>query len=99
MTRFSDDLLDQIRDGVPLSNLVGNAITWDKRKTNLAKSDYWSPCPFHAEKTASFHVDDIKGRYHCFGCKASGDHFTWLQEKDGLSWMRPTDGSGDAGGH
>ncbi len=33
----------------------------------------WAPCPFHQEKTASFHVDDRKGFYYCFGCHAKGD--------------------------
>jgi DNA primase len=33
-------------------------------------------------KTASFHADDRKGRYHCFGCKASGDIFTFWSRKE-----------------
>ena len=37
-------------------------------------------------KSPSFHVDDRKGRYHCFGCKASGDIFTFLVEKEGVSF-------------
>lgn len=50
------------------------------------RGDYWACCPFHNEKSPSFHAEDRKGRYYCFGCKASGDHFTFLVEKEGLSF-------------
>jgi DNA primase len=39
-------------------------------------------CPFHKERTPSFHV--FPDGYHCFGCGASGDHFTWLIEREHL---------------
>lgn len=84
--RFSNSFLDEIRDRVPISQIVGARVTFDKRKTNAAKGDYWACCPFHGEKTPSFHCEDRKGRYHCFGCGASGDHFRFLTELDGLSF-------------
>ena len=43
-------------------------------------------CPFHNEKTPSFTVSDEKSFYHCFGCGAHGDIFTFLIENDGLSF-------------
>lgn len=43
-------------------------------------------CPFHQEKTPSFHVDTERGYYHCFGCKASGDVFNFVQEIENLSF-------------
>src|SRR5690606_1272587 len=43
-------------------------------------------CPFHGEKTPSFHCEDRKGRYHCFGCGVSGDHFKFLIELDGMGF-------------
>ena len=61
-------------------------MSWDRRKSNPSRGDWWGCCPFHNEKTPSFHVEDRKGRYHCFGCKASGDVFKFLIEKEGLSW-------------
>ncbi|MCT8991230.1 DNA primase [Chelativorans sp. SCAU2101] len=84
--RFSNSFLDEIRDRVPISQVVGSRVTFDKRKTNAARGDYWACCPFHGEKTPSFHCEDRKGRYHCFGCGASGDHFRFLTELDGLSF-------------
>jgi DNA primase len=82
--RFPPSFLDQIRARVNISSVVGRRVQWDRRKTQAAKGDYWACCPFHAEKSPSFHADDRKGRYHCFGCKASGDIFTFLVEKDGV---------------
>ena len=41
-------------------------------------------CPFHAEKTPSFHVDPERRTYKCFGCGVGGDAFTWLESQDGL---------------
>lgn len=43
-------------------------------------------CPFHKERSPSFHVSPEKGFYHCFGCKASGDAFRFLQETEGLTF-------------
>jgi putative DNA primase/helicase len=43
-------------------------------------------CPFHGETAPSFGVNEEKGVYHCLGCGASGDAFTWLEEKEGLEF-------------
>ncbi|MBI2719060.1 MAG: DNA primase [Rhizobiales bacterium] len=82
--RFPPSFLDDIRGRVPISSVVGRRVAWDRRKSNPGKGDFWACCPFHGEKTPSFHVDDRKGRYHCFGCKVSGDIFTFLVEKEGV---------------
>jgi DNA primase len=82
--RFPPNLLDQIRARINVSTVVGRRVQWDRRKTQAAKGDYWACCPFHHEKSPSFHADDRQGRYFCFGCKASGDIFTFLVEKDGV---------------
>jgi DNA primase len=84
--RVPPSFLDDIRGRVTISSVVGRKVTWDRKKSNPGKGDYWACCPFHGEKSPSFHVEDRKGRYHCFGCKASGDIFTFLVEKEGLSF-------------
>ncbi|QRI65637.1 DNA primase [Shinella sp. PSBB067] len=84
--RFSNAFLDEIRDRVPISDVIGRRVTWDRRKTNVSRGDYWACCPFHGEKSPSFHCEDRKGRYHCFGCGVSGDHFRFLTDLDGLSF-------------
>ncbi|WP_424934085.1 DNA primase [Amaricoccus macauensis] len=79
--------LDEIRDRVSLAQVVGRKVTWDPRKSNAARGDYWSPCPFHQEKTASFHVDDVKGYYYCFGCQAKGNVFSFLRDSENMGFM------------
>jgi DNA primase len=82
--RFPPSFLDEIRARVSISSVIGRTVAWDKRKTNAGRGDFWACCPFHGEKTPSFHCEDNKGRYHCFGCKVSGDIFTYLVEKEGV---------------
>lgn len=79
--------LDELRTRVTLSSVVGRKVTWDMRKSNMAKGDFWAPCPFHQEKSASFHVDDRKGFYYCFGCHAKGDAVTFVKESENLGFM------------
>ena len=84
--RFSDGFLDEIRQRLPISQVVGEHVIWDKRKSQPGRGDFWACCPFHGEKTPSFHADDRKGIYHCFGCGVTGDHFRFLTEKAGMSF-------------
>jgi DNA primase len=79
--------LDELRTRLTLSQIVGRKVTWDMRKSNMAKGDWWAPCPFHQEKSASFHVDDRKGFYYCFGCHAKGDALSFVKETANLSFM------------
>ncbi|MDC9701057.1 MAG: DNA primase [Alphaproteobacteria bacterium] len=83
---FSSTFLDGIRHTVPLADVISPFVTWDRRKSARSSGYHWACCPFHNEKTPSFRVDSQKGYYYCFGCKASGDIFSFLQEKEGLSF-------------
>ena len=96
--RFSQNFLDEIRERVPISSVIGGRVTWDKRKTNTARGDWWACCPFHGENTPSFHCEDHKGRYHCFGCGVSGDHFRFLTELDSLSFPEAVERVADMAG-
>lgn len=96
--RFDASFLDNLRDRLPISEVIGKRVTWDKRKTNAARGDWWACCPFHGEKTPSFHCEDRKGRYHCFGCGVSGDHFRFLTELDGLSFPEAVEQIADLAG-
>ncbi|ODN69422.1 DNA primase [Methylobrevis pamukkalensis] len=84
--RFTPQILDDIRTRLTISEVVGRKVTWDKRKSQPGRGDFWACCPFHGEKSPSFHCDDRRGIYHCFGCGASGDHFKFLTETEGLSF-------------
>ncbi len=79
--------LDELRTRSSLSQVVGRKVMWDARKSNQGKGDMWAPCPFHQEKSASFHVDDRKGFYYCFGCHAKGDAISFVRETENVSFM------------
>ena len=79
--------LDELRSRASISQVVGRKVLWDTRKSNQGKGDMWAPCPFHQEKTASFHVDDQKGYYYCFGCQAKGDALGFIKETENVSFM------------
>ncbi len=79
--------LDELRTRLSLTDVVGRKVIWDQRKSNQGKGDMWAPCPFHQEKSASFHVDDRKGYYYCFGCHAKGDAISFVRESENMGFM------------
>jgi DNA primase len=79
--------LDELRNRTSIAQVVGRKVMWDPRKSNQGKGDMWAPCPFHQEKSASFHVDDRKGYYYCFGCHAKGDAITFIRETENVEFM------------
>lgn len=83
--RFTEAKLDEIKAAVSISTVVGEHVTWDKGKST--KDDKWACCPFHGENSPSFHADDRRGKYHCFGCGADGDHFQFLTEHTGMDFV------------
>lgn len=79
--------LDELRTRLSLTQVVGRKVMWDARKSNQGKGDMWAPCPFHQEKSASFHVDDREGFYYCFGCHAKGDAISFVRETENVGFM------------
>ncbi|WP_136443113.1 DNA primase [Pacificoceanicola onchidii] len=79
--------LDELRNRTSMAQVAGRKVLWDNRKSNQGKGDMWGPCPFHHEKTASFHVDDKKGYYYCFGCQAKGDAISFVRETENVGFM------------
>jgi len=96
--RFTPGFLDEIRDRVPISSVIATRVSWDRKKTNASRGDWWACCPFHGEKSPSFHCEDKKGRYHCFGCGVTGDHFRFLTELEGLSFPEAVERVADMAG-
>lgn len=84
---FPAGFLDELRGRLSLGQVVGRKVMWDNRKSNPGKGDLWAPCPFHQEKSASFHVDDRKGYYYCFGCHAKGDAISFVRETENVGFM------------
>ena len=79
--------LEELRARISVTQVVGRKVSWDLKKSNQSKGDMWAPCPFHQEKTASFHVDDQKGFYYCFGCHAKGDAISFVKETENVNFI------------
>lgn len=86
--KFDRAFLDDLRDRIKISDVIGTRVTWDRKKTNASRGDYWACCPVHGEKRPSFHCEDRKGWFHCFGCGISGGHFDFFKIVDGMSFVR-----------
>jgi len=79
--------LEELSSRISLAQVVGRKVVWDSRKSNRGRGDMWAPCPFHQEKTPSFHVDDRKGVYYCFGCHAKGNAITFVCETENVPFI------------
>lgn len=86
-TRFlsvaiSDDDIDRVRATVSIVDVVGQHVQLRRTGRNWV-----GLCPFHGEKTPSFNVREETGRYKCFGCDASGDVFTFVQQTEHVDFI------------
>src|SRR5262249_60464933 len=70
----SDEAKDQIRSRLNVGEVVQQHVRLRKRGREL-----WGLCPFHQEKTASFHVNEQKQSWFCFGCQKGGDMFDFVE--------------------
>ena len=77
MTNFKE----QVRQAADLLTIVSETVSLKRRGTQ-----YWGCCPFHGEKTPSFKVDPARGLFHCFGCGAGGDVFSYVMKRDNLTF-------------
>jgi len=77
--RFPPSLLDEIRDRLPISEVVGRRV-----KLKRAGRGYSGLCPFHQERSPSFTCDDARQTFKCFGCGKGGDIFGFVIETEGL---------------
>lgn len=78
---ISEDKINEIRERAPIAEIIGNYVNLKKSGSSLK-----GLCPFHNEKTPSFYVNPARGFYHCFGCKASGDVFSFLMHVEGKTF-------------
>ncbi len=76
-----EEAVEEIRRRTDLAGVVGRFV-----KLKRSGRNFTGLCPFHAEKTPSFTVSPAKGFFHCFGCKASGDVFTFLMKMEGKTF-------------
>jgi DNA primase len=79
---YTNESKDRVRDAVDFVELV--SARTELRRAGPARFE--GLCPFHDERTPSFGIDPGQKVYHCFGCQASGDVFTFVQETEGVDF-------------
>ena len=75
--------IDEVRQRVNIADVVGDYLTLKSAGVGSMKG----LCPFHDERSPSFHVRPQAGFYHCFGCGEGGDAYSFLQKIDHLSFQ------------
>ncbi len=73
---------ERIKEKLSIVDVLGSYIKLEKSGANFK-----ARCPFHNEKTPSFHVSPSRNAYYCFGCQASGDIFSFVQEFEKLDFV------------
>ncbi|HRZ41771.1 MAG TPA: DNA primase [Bacteroidales bacterium] len=79
---ISPETIDRIREAMRIEEVVGEFVSLRKRGVNLV-----GLCPFHNEKTPSFHVHPVKGIFKCFGCSEGGNAIDFLIKHEQLSYV------------
>ena len=82
-TGITEATIEEIKSRVDLPELISSYGVAIRR----AGSSIKACCPFHHEKTPSFHINERKGYYHCFGCGESGDAIKFVSKMDGLTFI------------
>ncbi|MFZ3588186.1 DNA primase [Bacillus sp. DJP31] len=82
VSRISEDIIEKIRNTIDIVDVVSEYVQLKKQGKN-----YFGLCPFHGENSPSFSVSTEKQIYHCFGCGAGGNIFSFLMEIEGLSFL------------
>ncbi len=75
------DTVQQIKDRLSIVDVVSQYVKLERAGASLR-----ARCPFHAERTPSFHVSPDRGTYHCFGCNVGGDIFSFIEGIEGLDF-------------
>ncbi|MDG1401026.1 MAG: DNA primase, partial [Candidatus Binatia bacterium] len=81
MSASRDPIVDEIKQRLNLAELIGEHVSLKR-----SGRGFTGLCPFHQEKSPSFHVDADKGFFHCFGCQEGGDGFTFLMKVTGQTF-------------
>ena len=76
------ETVQKILDTARIEEVIGDFVTLRKRGADL-----WACCPFHGEKTPSFHVIPAKGQYYCFGCHKGGSAVGFIMDYEHLSYV------------
>ena len=78
---ITDEDKERVRQATDVLALVGETVELRQRGNS-----FWGCCPFHQEKSPSFHVDPQTGLWKCFGCGESGDIFAYVMKRESLEF-------------
>ena len=78
---YPDELVEEIRAKNDIVDVISGYVRLKKQGSN-----YFGLCPFHNEKSPSFSVSQNKQMYHCFGCGAGGNVFTFIMEYENFTF-------------
>lgn len=78
---YSEEIIEEVREKNDIVGVVSGYVKLQKKGDR-----YWGLCPFHSEKSPSFSVSESKQMYHCFGCSAGGNVFTFLMNYENYSF-------------
>lgn len=84
MALVSKATRERIRERIDMVQLVSEYVVGGLQARG--QDDHWGRCPFHEEKSASFHIRPSKGVYKCFGCAKGGDVFRFVEEVEGVDF-------------
>ena len=93
--RIRDEDVQYIRERAPIDEVVGDYV----QLKNAGGGQKKGLCPFHDEKSPSFHVTPSKGYFHCFGCQTGGDVIAFLMKIDHLSFTETIERLADRMGY
>ena len=82
MARYSDEIIDEIRQSNDIVDVISQYVRLKRSGRN-----FFGLCPFHNEKSPSFSVSPDKQIFHCFGCGVGGNVFTFLMKIEGISFF------------
>ena len=94
-SRISDRDIAAIRDGARIEDVVGDYVQLRRAGADSMKG----LCPFHNEKSPSFHVRPNHGHFHCFGCGEGGDVYAFIQKIEHVSFVEAVELLADRIGH
>jgi DNA primase len=93
--RIKDEDVTYIRDHSPIDDVVGDYV----QLKNAGGGQKKGLCPFHDEKSPSFHVTPSKGFFHCFGCQVGGDVIAFIMKLEHLTFMETVERLADRIGY
>ena len=78
---ISQETIETVRHQVSIVSVIGDRVRLERKGNS-----HVGLCPFHKEKTPSFHVNAERGYFYCFGCQAGGNVISFIQQLDNLTF-------------